>query len=182
MVRKRPDHLIHLVCGATGAGKSTYALELCSDIGGVHLSIDEWMVTLFWDDSPQPVEFEWTMERVNRCEAQMWAVAQQVTQYNIPAVLDLGFTTRDHRMKFVRLATESRLSVQLHFLDLPREERWQRVQTRNAAREESLGKGKTVGKAFQLEVDKEMFNFVEDMWEPPDDDEMEALNGVRVTA
>ncbi len=143
----------------------------------MHLSIDEWMVTLFWDDSPQPIESEWTMERINRCELQMWAMAQQLTQYNIPAVLDCGFTTRDHRMKFVRLATESRLSVQLHFLDLPREDRWQRVQARNAAKD----KEPRAGKAFQLEVDKEMFNFVEDMWEPPTDEEMNALNGVRVT-
>ncbi len=182
MARAKPDHQIHLICGSTGAGKSTYALDLCGKIGGVHLSIDEWMVTLFWDDSPQPIEFEWTIERVNRCEAQMWAMAQQLTQYGIPAVLDLGFTTRDHRMKFARLATESGLSAQLHFLDLPRDERWQRVKARNAAKDAAKkGKSKPVGKAFQLEVDKEMFNFVEDMWEPPDDAEMEVLSGVRVT-
>ena len=36
------------------------------------------------------------------------------------------------------------------------------------------------GKAFQLEVDRETFNFVEDMWEPPTDAEMKVLNGVRV--
>ena len=181
MSRDKTDHLIHLICGATGAGKSTYALDLCGDIGGVHLSIDEWMVSLFWADSPQPIEYEWTMERINRCELQMWAMAQQVTQYRIPAVLDLGFSTRDHRMKFARLAKESGLSVQLHFVDTPRGERWQRVQMRNAKREEALGQGKSVHKAFELEVDKEMFNFVEDMWEPPDDAEMEVLHGVRVT-
>lgn len=181
MARHTPEHLIHIVCGATGAGKSTYALELCGDIGGVHLSIDEWMVTLFWDDSPKPIEAEWTMERINRCELQMWAMAQQLTQYGIPAVLDLGFSTRDHRMKFARLASESGLSVQLHFVDLPRADRWERVQARNAKREEALNKGKSVHKAFELEVDKEMFNFVEDMWEPPEAGEMAALNGVRVT-
>jgi len=181
VTRHRPEHMIHMVCGATGAGKSTYALDLCGDIGGVHLSIDEWMVTLFWDDSPDPIESEWTMERINRCELQMWAMTQQLTQYNIPAVLDLGFSTRDHRMKFARLATESGLSAQLHFVDLPREDRWERVKNRNAKREDALGKGKNLNKAFMLEVDKEMFNFVEDMWEPPDDDEMTALNGVRIT-
>ena len=181
MNRPPPEHLIHLVCGSTGAGKSTYALDLCGDIGAVHLSIDEWMVTLFWDDSPDTIEFEWTMERVNRCETQMWAMAQQLTHYDIPAVLDLGFTTKDHRTKFASLAKESGLSVQLHFIDLPRKERWQRVQARNAAKDKAKGKGKTVGKAFQLEVDRETFNFVEDMWEPPSDDEMTALNGVRVT-
>lgn len=181
MPRHKPDHLIHLVCGATGAGKSTYALDLCSEIGAVHLSIDEWMVTLFWADSPDPIESEWTMERINRCELQMWSMAQQLSAYKIPVVLDLGFSTQDHRKKFVRLAHEIGLTVQLHFIDLPRDLRWQRVKERNAKREEAHSRGKSVHKAFELEVDKEMFQFVEDMWEPPSDEEMAALNGVRVT-
>lgn len=171
MDRYKPDHLIHLVCGSTGAGKSTYSLDLCQAIDGVHLSIDEWMVTLFWDDSPDPIESEWTMERINRCETQIWSMAVQLTQYGVPSVLDLGLTTKDHRTKFAELAKEAELTAQLHFLDLPREQRWKRVQQRN----------KKKGSTFQLEVDREMFNFVEDMWEPPEDDEMAALNGVRVT-
>lgn len=182
MTHHKPEHLIHMVCGSTGAGKSAHAVELCGDIGAVHLSIDEWMVTLFWDDSPDPIEFDWTIERVNRCETEMWSMAQQLSAYKIPVVLDLGFTTQDHRKKFVRLARESGLTVQLHFLDLPRAGRWQRVKGRNAARDAAKkGKRKLPGKAFQLEVDRETFNFVEDMWEPPTDEEMAALNGVRVT-
>jgi predicted kinase len=125
----------------------------------------------FWDDSPDPIEFEWTMERINRCETQIWAAALQLTQYHVPSVLDLGFTTKDHRTKFVELAKETELEVQLHFLDLPRADRWERVQHRN----------KKKGSTFQLEVDRETFNFVEDMWEPPTEEEMAALNGVRVT-
>ncbi|MEQ9446797.1 MAG: ATP-binding protein [Rhodospirillaceae bacterium] len=171
MDRHTPDQLIHMVCGSTGAGKSTYALDLCQAIDGVHLSIDEWMVTLFWDDSPDPLEFEWTMERVNRCETQIWATPVQLTPYKVPSVLDLGFTTKDHRTKFVELAKEAELEVQLHFLDLPQDQRWARVQHRN----------KKKGSTFQLAVDREMFNFVEDMWEPPDASEMAALNGVHVT-
>jgi len=169
--RHTPDQLIHIICGSTGAGKSTYALDLCSAIDGVHFSIDEWMVTLFWDDSPDPIESEWTMERINRCETEIWAMALQLTQYRVPSVLDLGFTTKDHRAKFAELAKEAELDVQLHFLDLPQPERWERVRQRN----------KKKGSTFQLEVDREMFNFVEDMWEPPEADEMTALNGVRVT-
>ena len=171
MDRHTPDQLIHMVCGSTGAGKSTYALDLCSAIDGVHFSIDEWMVTLFWDDSPDPLEFEWSMERINRCETQIWATALQLTQYKIPSVLDLGFTTQDHRTKFVDLAKEVELDLQLHFLDLPQDDRWARVQQRN----------KKKGSTFQMAVDREMFNFVEDMWEPPDAAEMTALNGVHVT-
>jgi len=41
------DHLIHLVCGSTGAGKTTYARALSERIGAVRFSIDEWMTALF---------------------------------------------------------------------------------------------------------------------------------------
>ena len=41
-------YLIHLICGSTGAGKTTYALELAERIGAVRFSIDEWMTALFW--------------------------------------------------------------------------------------------------------------------------------------
>jgi len=40
-------------------------------------SIDEWMATLFWMDSPKPLEAAWSMERVERCWVQIWATASQ---------------------------------------------------------------------------------------------------------
>ncbi len=52
------------------------------------------------------------------------------------------------------------------------EERWRRVQARNAA------KGET--HQLQFAVTREMFDFVETMWEMPDDREMIACAGVRV--
>ena len=66
---------IHLVAGSTGAGKTTYALALAAREGAVRLSIDEWMTALFGPDQPEPLRFEWMMERVKRCELQMWTVA-----------------------------------------------------------------------------------------------------------
>ena len=44
---------IHLICGSTGAGKTTYARELANNIGGIVFSIDEWMVSLFREDAPE---------------------------------------------------------------------------------------------------------------------------------
>ena len=46
---------IHILAGSTGAGKSTYAAELCARTGAVRFSIDEWMGKLFWMDSPHPI-------------------------------------------------------------------------------------------------------------------------------
>jgi hypothetical protein len=50
---------------------------------------------------------------------------------------------------------------------VPVEERWTRVEARNANK----------GETYAMEVDRSMFDFVETMWELPDPAEMAALNG-----
>ncbi|MCZ8208634.1 AAA family ATPase [Aquidulcibacter sp.] len=162
----------HLICGSTGAGKSTYAQALASDLGGLHFAIDRWMVTLFWQDSPQPIEFDWTMARIDRCEAMIFETAKQAVSIGVPAILDLGFTKSAHRQKFAKLAAEAQIPVVLHVLDVPVEERWARVEGRNANK----------GDTYAMEVDRSMFDFVETMWELPDAVEMNALNGLLVRA
>lgn len=162
----------HLICGSTGAGKSTYAQALASDLGGLHFAIDRWMVTLFWQDSPQPIEFDWTMARIDRCEAMIFETAKQAVSIGVPAIIDLGFTKSAHRQKFAKLAAEAQIPVVLHVLDVPVEERWARVEGRNANK----------GDTYAMEVDRSMFDFVETMWELPDAVEMNALNGLLVRA
>lgn len=41
---------VHMICGLTGAGKSTYAERLRLDSRAVRFSIDEWNRTLFFID------------------------------------------------------------------------------------------------------------------------------------
>jgi predicted kinase len=160
----------HIICGSTGAGKSTYAKALAEEIAGIHFAIDEWMVALFWKDSPDPIEFDWAMERVNRCEVQIAATAIQCIKRGVPAILDLGFTKVQHRHKFVDIAKDAGFEFVMHYLDVPADVRWSRVQQRNAQK----------GETFSLEVDRSMFDFVEGMWEPPSEDELATLNGRRV--
>ena len=166
-------HLIHLICGSTGAGKTTYASRLSNGLKGVRFSVDEWMATLFWMDTPQPLSPSWSMERVDRCQMQIWAMTLQIAARNVACVLDLGFTQTQSRAKFAGLAQAAGLSVQLHFIDVPAEERWRRVETRNARK----------GETYQLgfDVTREMFDFVEGLWEPPSHEEMLAYDGVRTS-
>jgi predicted kinase len=159
-----------LIVGCTGAGKTTYARQLADEIGGVRFSIDEWMTQLFWADSPQPIQFKWTMERVERCEAQIFATVRQLSTRGIPAVLDLGFTRKEHRDKFRTLAADAGLSAVIHFLDVPADERWYRVNRRNNER----------GESFAMEVDRGMFDFMEGLWEPPLEAEWSAGGGHRI--
>lgn len=159
-----------LIVGCTGAGKTTYALKLAEELGGVRFSIDEWMTTLFWADSPQPIQFQWAIERVRRCEAQIIAMVRQLAARGVPAVLDLGFTRREHRDRFRALAVEAGLRAVVHFIDVPADERWFRVNRRNQQR----------GETFAMEVDRQMFDFMEGMWEPPLEAEWRADGGCRI--
>jgi predicted kinase len=164
--------MIHLVAGSTGAGKTSYALALAEQAQGVRFSIDEWMAALFWPDSPQPLDAGWTMARLERCHATIWSTARQVAERGVPCILDLGFTTAASRAEFAGWAREAGLAVRLHFLDVPADERWRRVEARNAK------KGETHQLGFA--VTREMFDFVESLWEPPGPGEMAALDGVHV--
>ena len=156
-----------LVVGCTGAGKTTYARALADEIGAVRFSIDEWMMALFWADSPQPIQFAWTMERVNRCETQIFAMAQQLAERGVPAILDLGFTKREHREKFRVLARKAGLKAAVHFIDVPADERWYLVNRRN----------KEQGETYAMQVDRQMFDFMEGLWQPPDEAEWSADGG-----
>jgi predicted kinase len=167
-----PDYLIHLVCGSTGAGKTTYSRELSERIGAVRFSIDEWMTRLFWMDSPEPLEPAWSMERVERCLSQIWSTASRVAERGVPCVLDIGLSQAASRARFVKLAGELGLSAQLRFVDVPAEERWRRVQARNARLRDTSH--------LPFAVTREMFDFVEKMWESPTDEELAACNGVRI--
>jgi predicted kinase len=160
-----------LIAGSTGAGKTTYARALADKIDGIRFSIDDWMGALFWMDSPQPIAFEWTIERINRCETMIWAMAQQSVARGIPAILDLGFTTFDHRQKFRDLANHIDHPAAVHFVDIDATERWRRVQARNAQR----------GETFVMPVDRAMFDFMESRWEPPAEAEWQAHGGRRIT-
>lgn len=159
-----------LIVGSTGAGKTTYARRLANELGGVRFSIDEWMTTLFWADSPQPIEFAWTIERVRRCEAQIFAMAQQLATCSVPAILDLGFTTLEHRDRFRALAAEAGLNAAVHFIDVLADERWFRVNRRNKER----------GETYAMQVDRQMFDFMDAMWESPDRDEWESGDTLRI--
>jgi len=148
----------HLVAGATGAGKTTFARELAERIGGVRFSIDEWMTNLYWMDSPGKKDFAWAMERIGRCEAQMTAMAEGLARVGVDSVLDLGFTLREHRSKWLMQARAAGIRCELHVLEVAPEVRWERVQERNHG----------ASKTYSFEVTREMFEFMEERWEMPD--------------
>ncbi len=159
---------IHLLCGSTGAGKTTYGRRLAEELGAVRFSIDEWMSALFWMDAPDPFTPAWAMERVERCAAMIWNTAAGISATGVPCVLEIGLTTAARRAQYADLAREAGFPVKLHLVDAPAEERWRRVEARNTAPDADQ---------LPFKLTREMFDFVEAMWERPDAEELAALDG-----
>jgi predicted kinase len=153
---------VHLVCGPTGAGKTTYAKALAERARGVRFSIDEWMATLFWPDAPPAASLDWALQRISRCEEQMVGVAEQLVARGVDVVFDVGLSRREHRDRLRFRALALGAEVKMHYLDVDRETRRARVQRRNVDRTET----------YSFHVTDEMFDFMESYFEPPSDDEL----------
>lgn len=157
-----------LVCGPTGAGKTTYAISMSKATKAIRFSIDPWMQTLYANDMTS-IDFGWMMERVERCHEQIWEVSEQILQLDGNVILDLGFTTRMQRGIFVDRGIQHNLNAEIHYLNASPDIRKQRVRTRNREKDASV---------YALEVTDEMFDFMERRFEVPDDNELK--NGVAV--
>ncbi|MFV2002790.1 MAG: AAA family ATPase, partial [Paracoccaceae bacterium] len=129
---------VHIICGLTGAGKSTYAETLRAELGGVRFSIDEWNSRLFFADRDPATDYDWFYERVQRACAQMRATAAQVIDAGVAVVFDCGFTDRKQRNIFYDWAAGPNYTLALHYLDVDPDTRWQRVEKRNTERGETF--------------------------------------------
>lgn len=161
---------LHLVIGSTGAGKSTFARELARRVGGVCFIVDEWMQRLFHPERPGDAGYDWYAPRIERCTELIGSLSTELVRVGTPSVLEIGLTQRAARAGFYERARAAQLRVQLHVLEAPAALRWQRVEARNSAR----------GATFAMEVTREMFDFVEQMWEPPSERELLEHDGERV--
>jgi predicted kinase len=151
-----------IVCGQTGAGKTTYSLKISNEINGVKFSIDPWMQNLFSKDMDS-FDFDWMMERIERCQIQIWEIAKQIIKNKGNVVLDLGFTTKDQRKLFINKAKISGIRAEIHYIDTPVDVRKQRVIKRNTEKDPEV---------YAFEVTDQMFEFMEPRFEPPSGEEL----------
>ncbi|WP_175773460.1 AAA family ATPase [Paraburkholderia phenazinium] len=148
---------IHIVFGPQGAGKSSYSRTLATATEGTRFSIDEWMAQLYGPDLPDPINLSWIMERVQRCERQIWRTAEQIAKNGGNVVLDLGFMKVRNRSTFAEQARDAGVSSKLHYVTAPHDIRRSRVMTRNSEK----------GETFSFEVSPAMFDFMEAEFEAP---------------
>lgn len=158
--------MIHLIVGNTGSGKTTYSKLLKEETKGVIFSIDMWNKVLFLPDKKEHDGLAWMLDRIDRAESMIFNLIEQLENAHVDSILDLGFSKLVHRKKFRTFADTYNFERKLHFLDIPKEIRYNRIQKRN------IEKGDT----FEFEVSKTDFDFMETWFEKPGDIEM--TNGI----
>ncbi len=154
--------MIHLIVGNTGSGKTTYSTALKRKTNGIIFSIDKWNKTLFLDDKKPNDGLEWFLERIERAEKVIMELIQQLENADTDSILDLGLSKFEHREKFRKFAELNRYELKIHFLDISKQTRFERVMKRNNEK----------GATFEFEVSKENFDFMENWFEKPNEKEL----------
>jgi predicted kinase len=157
--------ILHVIFGPQGAGKTTYAKAFAQRERAVAFVLDEWMARLFGPDTPNPIELPWMMDRVARCEAQIWSTAGGVIAAGTSTILDIGLMRKADRQRVREIAQAVELPLQFHFVDAPQDVRRERVADRNLVR----------GETFAIDVTPEMFDWMEGVYEAPDDAELQGV-------
>lgn len=148
----------HLTCGLPCAGKTTLALKLERETGGIRLTTDEWLHRIFGEG----VSAEEANVVRERLEAALLDLAMELLAHGVDVVLDYGVWSREERETFRARAAAVGARSELHFLDVPLAELVRRLHERNA----NLPAG-----TFRI-TDDELREYA--TWlEPPGPDELE---------
>ncbi len=76
-----------------------------------------------------------SMAQTHRREArtELWRLAQEILSLGLSVVLDFGLWARVERDEMRTVARGLGVSVELHYLEVPAEELWRRIEVRNSA-------------------------------------------------
>lgn len=119
---------LFLLCGLPGAGKTTLAKQLEQTQSALCLCPDEW-IAIILADANDKVELDRLRSPV---EAIQWEVAKRALVLGINVILENGFWGREERNSYRAQAEALGARVELHYLEVSRDELWARLAQRNA--------------------------------------------------
>lgn len=119
---------LFLICGMAGAGKTTLAKQIEKSHPALRLSPDEWIEKIIEDASDKS-----ELDRLRTpVESLQWTIAQRALSLGVSVILENGFWSKEERMGFQAEAKALGARVELHYLNVPRDELWRRIEKRNS--------------------------------------------------
>lgn len=113
-----------IVSGLPGAGKTTHAKRLVTELGAIRFSPDEWMDALSIDLYDE--------EARARIEALQAELTWTLLQFGQTVVIEWGTWSRAERDTLREMARKLEAWVELHYLDESNDVLWQRLTSRGA--------------------------------------------------
>ncbi|SEO87450.1 AAA family ATPase [Paenibacillus sp. OV219] len=125
---------LHLMVGLPCSGKTTLARQLETKYSALRLTPDEWHIHLFGHDfGDNMTQSEETKHdsRHDSVESLMWEVASRVLILGVDVILDFGCWVRSQRDEFRTRANNLGADFKIHFVDVPEEVLFERLEARN---------------------------------------------------
>jgi predicted kinase len=118
---------LYLICGMAGSGKTSVAKQLETSFSAIRFSPDEWIEIVIKDETDKM-----ELDRLRApIEALQWGIAKKLLQHGISVILENGFWSKEERLAYLAKAKEFGAAVELHYLNVPKDELWRRLQKRN---------------------------------------------------
>jgi predicted kinase len=111
-----------IVCGLPGSGKTTHATALADQLGAIRMSADDWMDAMgvsLWDADTR-----------GDVEQLQWQLTQELLRDGHTVIIEWGTWARSERDALREGARHVGARVELHYLDVPVDLLWERIQAR----------------------------------------------------